>query len=638
MADNKKLTPIEKLLKDNPNGFEPDKYQDLISQLATINSAIANPYNASLYEYTDKSYSAATRDDKNKAGESKKIKKNQVYGVILYSKGIFSKDVYIDVPPWNTKLISHPDIFKKESDAKFLKDYEDLIFYPQGIDFLTYPAERHLALVEIPENFPNHTLRNPEDAIFIKQIGGEIIKNKTDVSKAQNGSQSPLALQNAGAPAAANEGTSGGIIKKNDFTGPIPTTGYVTSVFGPRVLKGSNENHPGIDIGASIGTKIYAAEDGLVLRSYPQYSAPAGSGFGGYGQAIFIEHQGYATLYGHCSQIFVKQGEKVTKGQNIGLVGNTGGLSTGPHLHFEKRINYTTKIVNGTKDVVSTGTAVNPETLVQLKNKATPPQAPNSSQPTPVASNQNTSSNKTGKSSSAPTNKPKMLLVNFETDGAKGAATSYKTGAKNIKIREDILTDIKSIKQILNNFDISFTCDALNISLDNNYISHLAKVGLEVHLNPNAALTIDSNYVDDDFYIAPDLNNPIGSNYKLKVYGYVRRKLDYLNNKYKITTEPTDVYDVRESYLKGALRLKRIFKPLIDVTQIFEDYGFIHNTPDIKFFTKSDNLKSNWFIFYKPSKINIGYTYKELLSTVYYDNGESIWNESLIKWDGYKFS
>ena len=111
---------------------------------------------------------------------------------------------------------------------------------------------------------------------------------------------------------------------------PIPGA-PITSGFGPRVhpIYGDVRMHTGIDFGASTGTPIHAAADGVVVSAGP---------LGGYGNATVIDHgNGLATLYGHQSSIAVAPGQRVSRGQVIGYVGCTG-LCTGPHLHFEVRV------------------------------------------------------------------------------------------------------------------------------------------------------------------------------------------------------------------------------------------------------------------------------------------------------------
>ena len=117
------------------------------------------------------------------------------------------------------------------------------------------------------------------------------------------------------------------------FAVPIPGA-RITSPFGPRVdpILNTIGFHPGVDFGANLGTPIYAAGDGFVVWAGPD---------GGYGNCTIIDHgHSMATLYAHQSQILVKVGDQVTRGQLIGQVGTTG-WSTGPHLHFEVRVNGT---------------------------------------------------------------------------------------------------------------------------------------------------------------------------------------------------------------------------------------------------------------------------------------------------------
>ncbi|MBT8327887.1 MAG: M23 family metallopeptidase [Bacteroidia bacterium] len=122
---------------------------------------------------------------------------------------------------------------------------------------------------------------------------------------------------------------------------PIPnkTLRRVASGFGYRIdpIYRTRKMHKGIDFSAPRGTKIYATGDGVVKK--------VERARWGYGTHIVIDHgYGYTTLYGHMSRTNVRRGQKVTRGQLIGLVGSTG-KSTAPHLHYE---------------VAKNGTQVNP--------------------------------------------------------------------------------------------------------------------------------------------------------------------------------------------------------------------------------------------------------------------------------------
>jgi murein DD-endopeptidase MepM/ murein hydrolase activator NlpD len=107
-----------------------------------------------------------------------------------------------------------------------------------------------------------------------------------------------------------------------------PIAGPIGSGFGFRIdpFTGRSALHTGLDFPADVGTPIAAAAGGMVIAAemHPQY-----------GQMVEIDHgNGLVTRYGHASQLLVKQGDLVKRGQRIALVG-TSGRSTGPHLHFE---------------------------------------------------------------------------------------------------------------------------------------------------------------------------------------------------------------------------------------------------------------------------------------------------------------
>ncbi len=111
-----------------------------------------------------------------------------------------------------------------------------------------------------------------------------------------------------------------------------PTKGWLTSYFGMRKspFTGRRVMHEGLDIAANVGTPVVATADGVVARV--QYSPS-------YGKMVIIDHgYGYRTVFGHNSKILVKAGQRIKRGDVIAKVGNTG-QSTGPHLHYELRLN-----------------------------------------------------------------------------------------------------------------------------------------------------------------------------------------------------------------------------------------------------------------------------------------------------------
>jgi murein DD-endopeptidase MepM/ murein hydrolase activator NlpD len=124
---------------------------------------------------------------------------------------------------------------------------------------------------------------------------------------------------------------------------PVVGKVAVNSGFGVRIdpFNDRPAMHPGIDIHAEAGEPVLATADGKVVKA---------GWFGGYGRMIEINHgNGLSTRYGHLSKLNVRVGESVKIGQVIGEVGSTG-RSTGPHLHYETRID---------------GEAVNPEKFLR---------------------------------------------------------------------------------------------------------------------------------------------------------------------------------------------------------------------------------------------------------------------------------
>ena len=118
---------------------------------------------------------------------------------------------------------------------------------------------------------------------------------------------------------------------KENYSLIKPVEGVVSSGFGSRnpTTPTVPKYHTGIDIANVIGTKIIAAMEGEVTQV---------SSVGAYGNHLRIKNGEIVTLYAHCSKIYVKEGDKISQGQEIAEVGDTGNV-TGPHLHFEIRRN-----------------------------------------------------------------------------------------------------------------------------------------------------------------------------------------------------------------------------------------------------------------------------------------------------------
>ena len=116
------------------------------------------------------------------------------------------------------------------------------------------------------------------------------------------------------------------------FAWPAPSSTYISDSFGWRIhpIFGYWKLHTGTDIAASSGANVVAAASGKVIMA---------DWYGGYGNCVMIDHgSGIVTLYGHLSGYNCYSGQEVSRGELIGFVGSTGN-STGPHLHFEVRIN-----------------------------------------------------------------------------------------------------------------------------------------------------------------------------------------------------------------------------------------------------------------------------------------------------------
>ena len=169
----------------------------------------------------------------------------------------------------------------------------------------------------------------------IAQNQNMIYKLKTDRA-AYERSERELARQSASLETMISRNTHSGTVTVSSAGFLKPIAGRITSPFGWRThpIFNSRTFHSGVDIGGPNYGNIVASNSGKVIYS---------GWYGGYGKVVILDHgtvngKPTTTLYAHMSSILVSNGQKVNKGQVIGKEGTTG-YSTGPHCHFEVRIN-----------------------------------------------------------------------------------------------------------------------------------------------------------------------------------------------------------------------------------------------------------------------------------------------------------
>lgn len=209
-------------------------------------------------------------------------------------------------------------------DINFVKTYEDLKKY-------------------VEQNINEIKNKNNDGA-----IGGAEINILGDESLIQNNEQYANEISNIENNVQENDKENTQVIEQNIKTAPLsqeeqeianikatttfikPVEGTISSKFGQREPTTSTvpKNHTGVDIAANMGTKIIAATGGEVVLASEE---------GDYGKHLKIQIGEVSIIYAHCNNLYVKQGDIISQGQEIAEVGSTGN-STGPHLHFEIRL------------------------------------------------------------------------------------------------------------------------------------------------------------------------------------------------------------------------------------------------------------------------------------------------------------
>lgn len=221
----------------------------------------------------------------------------------------------------NGNYIFSQDVLNK---AKEILSYDINLpaMYEQTIKFFEDQYNQFMPVNEINDNNTISNEINNEIANTVQEnaIGGAELENTVVESNNEEQTQEQVEEKQDVSQ------TDDEYIKSN-FSFIKPVEGIVSSEFGVREASNPivSKNHSGIDIAANTGTVIRASMEGTVTIS---------STTGDYGYHIKIENQDVATLYAHCSKLYVNKGDVVKQGQEIAEVGSTG-KSTGPHLHFE---------------------------------------------------------------------------------------------------------------------------------------------------------------------------------------------------------------------------------------------------------------------------------------------------------------
>jgi peptidoglycan hydrolase CwlO-like protein len=220
---------------------------------------------------------------------------------------------------------------KEELESK-QKEMEDTLASLQKMHTELEGMQKKLASQKAEKEKVMTALKKEEEHMHAEML--ELEEEEALLASQKQAMQKAIELeqkrQAEAAEAAKKKSSSGGgasvsapPVSSGTFT--KPAAGYLSSGFGTRSLG----NHKGVDIAASGTVPIVAAADGVVIRSY--YSSS-------YGNAVFISHsingQIYTTVYAHMRSRDVSEGQVVSKGQQIGIMGNTG-RSYGQHLHFE---------------------------------------------------------------------------------------------------------------------------------------------------------------------------------------------------------------------------------------------------------------------------------------------------------------
>ena len=258
--------------------------------------------------------------------------KNLIEEKIINQEGEYIANVsLIQEPEYNFKLLKRTSEANADEVIEKLKTSDTVITYKYYEVALNNETKSYVKTLEEAEKVVNEIKEefaddNLELNLQINEKYTESIEN-VDTNNLEVATAS---VENAAKEIKEeNENKDALAIVNNIKLSVLPVTGRITSRYGERSSL-RRSTHTGIDIACNTGTDIKVVSNGTVT-----FSGKKGS----YGNLIIVDHgNGVETWYGHCSKLYAKAGDTVTAGDVVAAVGSTGN-STGPHLHFEIRIN-----------------------------------------------------------------------------------------------------------------------------------------------------------------------------------------------------------------------------------------------------------------------------------------------------------
>ena len=252
------------------------------------------------------------------------------YNLCLLKRGITTNDeeIYDKIAEKGTTYYKYYAILKDNEEKLCVSDFSTAESIIQG---LKDKDSENIDNIQIIEKYDTDLADfvNAEQAIASLYEEKKVEQPAVKIASTKNSSKKITSKSSGNA---SGFSTSSNLSRSSASLGIgliKPITGTITSRFGS-VSSIRSGAHTGLDIGASSGTPVKAAASGTVI--WAGYK-------GSLGNLVVVSHSnGVQTYYGHCSKIYVSSGQSVSQGQTISAVGSTGN-STGPHLHFEIRVN-----------------------------------------------------------------------------------------------------------------------------------------------------------------------------------------------------------------------------------------------------------------------------------------------------------